>query len=52
MYTIPETYPFIYLKDGVCNYCKDYKNKFLGEDKLEEFLENLKMKKKPDCLIG
>ena len=36
---LPETYPFIYFdKDGVCNYCKDYKKQiFLGEDKLESF---------------
>ena len=52
---LPETYPFIYFdKDGVCNYCKDYKKQiFLGEDKLEEFFRKFRNEnKKPDCLIG
>jgi len=39
---LPETYPFInFDSNGVCNYCQNYTNqKFLGEDKLEEFLSN------------
>ena len=52
---LPETYPFInFDKDGVCNYCNNYETqKFLGENKLHEFLEKYKSKNnKPDCIVG
>ena len=52
---LPETYPFInFDKDGVCNYCNNYEaQKFLGENKLHEFLEKYKSKNnKPDCIVG
>ena len=52
---LPETYPFItFDKDGVCNYCNEYKpQKFLGEKKIEEFLlQYRKNNNSNDCLIG
>ena len=52
---LPETYPFIkFDSDGVCNYCYNYKNqKFLGEEKLEEFLSKYRKNDlSNDCLMG
>ena len=52
---LPETYPFIeFDKEGVCNYCNSYqKQKYLGEDKLEEILSKYrKDNNTPDCLVG
>ena len=52
---LPETYPFIkFDNEGVCNYCNSYqKQKFLGEEKLEQFLaKHRKNNNTPDCLIG
>tara|TARA_B100000123_G_scaffold272380_1_gene254839 strand:+ start:371 stop:2338 length:1968 start_codon:yes stop_codon:yes gene_type:complete len=52
---LPETYPFInFDSNGVCNYCHNYRNqKFLGEEKLEEFLSRYrKNDSSNDCLMG
>ena len=52
---LPETYPFIsFDENGICNYCLNYKTqKYLGEKKLNEFLENFKSKDSaPDCIVG
>ena len=52
---LPETYPFIsFDNDGICNYCHNYKNqKFLGEEKLEEFLSKYRKNDlSNDCLMG
>jgi len=52
---LPETYPFIeFDEEDVCNYCNSYqKQKYLGEDKLEEILSKYrKNNDTPDCLIG
>tara|TARA_Y100000590_G_scaffold469982_1_gene661105 strand:- start:1189 stop:3123 length:1935 start_codon:yes stop_codon:yes gene_type:complete len=52
---LPETYPFIkFNSNNICNYCEKYeKQKFLGEKKLFEYLENFRSKnREPDCLVG
>ena len=52
---LPETYPFIsFNESGVCNYCLNYKTqKYLGEKKLNEYLENFRSKNNaPDCIVG
>ena len=52
---LPETYPFIsFNQEGICNYCEKYeKQKFLGEQKLFDYLENFRSKNgEPDCLVG
>ena len=52
---LPETYPFIQFdNNGVCNFCLRYnKQSFLGEEKLNEFLEKYRSNNnKPDCLVG
>ena len=52
---LPETYPFIsFNPEGICNYCEKYeKQKFLGEQKLFDYLENFRSKNgEPDCLVG
>ncbi len=52
---LPETYPFInFNSDNICNYCDNYeKQKFLGEEKLFEYLEKFRSKNgEPDCLVG
>ena len=51
---LPETYPFIsFNQEGICNYCEKYeKQKFLGEQKLFDYLENFRSKNgEPDCLL-
>ena len=52
---LPETYPFIsFDSNGVCNYCNNYSNqKFLGEEKLEEYLSKFrKNDSSNDCIMG
>ncbi len=52
---LPITYPFItFDKNGVCNYCLDYKKQvFLGDNKLNELLDKYRSKNnEPDCLVG
>ena len=52
---LPSTYPFIkFDENGVSNYYKRYqKQKYLGEDKLFEFLEKFRSKNgEPDCVVG
>ncbi len=52
---LPETYPFIsFNQEGICNYCEKYeKQKFLGEQKLFDYLDNFRSKSgEPDCLVG
>ncbi len=52
---LPETYPFIkFNSKNLCNYCETYeKQRFLGENKLFEYLEKFRSKNgEPDCLVG
>ncbi len=52
---LPETHPFItFNKDGVCNYCIDYKNqKFLGSENLQRRLDKYrKSNGEADCIVG
>jgi len=52
---LPKTYPFIdFDEEGICNYCRDYKQpKLFGETALELELEKHRSKDgSPDCLVG
>lgn len=52
---LPSTYPFIeFDTNGVSNYFKRYKKqKFLGEEKLFEILDQYRSKNgEPDCVVG
>lgn len=51
---LPESFPFIsFDKDGVCNYCNNYKKiNYKGSDKLQELARRIrKNDDRPDCLV-
>jgi len=52
--TLPHTFPFIYFnKEGVCNYCLNYKERSSPKPKKEllKILENYRKKSGPDCIV-
>ncbi|MCB0317462.1 MAG: hypothetical protein KDD56_01810 [Bdellovibrionales bacterium] len=52
---LPETMPYIsFDKDGVCSYCRNYKNISLyGKDSLKEIAASIRSSDgSPDCLVG
>jgi len=51
---LPHTFPFInFNKDGLCNYCLNYKNRSITKPKkdLLKILKNYRKKSGPDCIV-